>query len=324
MKVVVDTNILFPLKDALTPEHVPQGLRTFLGRLAERGGVLVIPETVVLEISRLRSEALQARRDRLSKAYALLSDHGLALPDVDWDELLSASEPTELLEAAGGIELQIVQPSEAQLREAHRRACLRLEPHSGKGKSDEMRDLVIWCVALDVARENGGAILLSEDQLLTNPRGDREASEAQLTRVSTLDDALDALGVDGPAEAAIRAALMAVWDEVRASGLDAPNVEDLDITPLSFRNDDRGLVVAGHLSSRPGGRGFATRATLTVEQSHLRSLHLEGISLDDVPWRSGTLDLKVNAKTELRVPDQTAQREYLRRLTTQGGAEGAP
>lgn len=318
MKVVVDTNVLYPLRDALSPEHVSETLRSFLRRLADRGGVLVLPETVVLEMRRHQCEALQRRRDRLSNAYALLADHGVALPEANWDESLIAPDLIELLEGAGGIEVQTVEPTEAQLREAHRRACLRLEPHSGGGKGAEMRDLVIWCIALEAARDDVGAILLSEDQLFTGQPGHREAAEANLLHVSTFDAALEALGVDGPAEATIRAALVSVWSAVRASGLDAPDVRSLDIDPVSFRAGDRGLVMTGSVRLRPevDGRDFTSGVTLTLDGSRLQRVLLEGINLDGAPWESGTLDLQVDVETQLTVPDHAAQREYLLHLTT--------
>jgi hypothetical protein len=180
-----------------------------------------------------------------------------------------------------------------------------------------MRDLVIWCIALDIARNDGGSVLLSEDHVLTGPRGDREAKEAQLERVSTLDDALDALGVDSPAEAAIRKGLVSVWGELQARELEAPDIGQLDIDPTSFVNDEGSVTMRGTIQSRVSheGRKFASAVTLTLEQNRLRGVRLEDIRVDGDRWHDGILELRVDLPTESRLPDYAALGHYLRLLT---------
>ena len=73
-----------------------------------------------------------------------------------------------------------------------------------------MRDLVIWMVALRVARRDGGAILVSRDEVHTEERGDEEARSAGLLRARSWDEALEQLGRESPAGALARQLLEAV------------------------------------------------------------------------------------------------------------------
>jgi hypothetical protein len=88
---------------------------------------------------------------------------------------------------ATGVQLEVENPKLEDYRNAERRACLHLSPQPPETKSDEMRDLVIWKVALRVAKRDGKAILVSRDHVHSDERG--EAAEAcGLLRVQSLDD----------------------------------------------------------------------------------------------------------------------------------------
>ena len=57
-----------------------------------------------------------------------------------------------------------------------------------------MRDLIIWTIALRLAKTGGGAILISRDEVHAHQRGSVEADAAKLHRAKTCDEALDLLG----------------------------------------------------------------------------------------------------------------------------------
>jgi hypothetical protein len=82
---------------------------------------------------------------------------------------------------ATGVQLEVENPKLEDYRNAERRACLHLSPQPPETKSDEMRDLVIWEVALRVAKRDGKAILVSRDHVHSDERGDKSQKNEELS-----------------------------------------------------------------------------------------------------------------------------------------------
>jgi len=156
-----------------------------------------------------------------------------------------------------------------------------------------MRDLVIWAIALRIALQDGGAMLVSRDEIHSDERGSDEATRAGLLRAKTLDDALDQLGRVSPAGALARSVLATIWSELRAAGLPLP--DDMPFrrfSSLQFVADGEGradtrlsfeiITAEGKLS----GGAHIFQATPTTIQANLTGLNLDGRQ-----WRMGSLSL---------------------------------
>src|SRR2546421_10451680 len=108
----------------------------------------------------------------------------------------------------------------------NRRACLHLAPHPPDTESDEMRDFVIWAIALRLARVDT-SILLSRDKLHTHVRGEEEARAAGLLRAKDVDEGLELLGVESPTAKLVRSILEPIWSDIRDERLPLPEMFQL-------------------------------------------------------------------------------------------------
>jgi len=156
-------------------------------------------------------------------------------------------------------------PTPEDFNNAHRKACFKEEPHPPESEDDEMRDLVIWELALRLARENGGAILLSRDKVHIHHRGDREAAQFGLKRFNDLDRASEALELETTSAQVITRILSKVWKQVIAS--DLPLVEGAQILSIkqpTFRNAEDGTISVKAEVSMNTGKGNKLNATLMM------------------------------------------------------------
>ncbi|OCP09264.1 hypothetical protein BC374_01450 [Ensifer sp. LC13] len=125
----------------------------------------------------------------------------------------------ELLGRIQDLEFSLCPATIEDYQGALNKACLKSPPHPPDGKADEMRDLVIWQAALRVAAANGGAILLSRDEVHTHHRGDIEADAHGLRRTGDFDRALEMLDLESDASVIIRSLLSTKWPDIVASEL---------------------------------------------------------------------------------------------------------
>lgn len=123
-----------------------------------------------------------------------------------------------------GIDAKVLYPTLDDYRSAHLKACFHESPIPPGSESDEMRDLVIWVTALRIAREHGGAVLLSRDKVHTHTRGDDEADQAGLKRFKGVDDALAYLGAESPVAKPIREILARAWSQFGQHGFPIPEM----------------------------------------------------------------------------------------------------
>jgi hypothetical protein len=117
---------------------------------------------------------------------------------LQWGATVQAFRPEELVQRIDiatalrgtGIAVEIEDPTLEDYRDAERRASLHLAPQSPDAKSDEMRDLIIWALALRIAARDGTAMLVSRDTIHSDEGGSEEARASRLLRAKTLEDAL--------------------------------------------------------------------------------------------------------------------------------------
>lgn len=159
-----------------------------------------------------------------------------------------------------------------------------------------MRDLIIWAIALRVARQHNGAILVSRDKVHSGDLGADEATQANLFRARTLDDALDQLGSASPAATLARAVLAIIWDELKGAGLPLPTDVPLRrFLRLHFVADDE-----GHANTRLSFEIATTEGKLTGDAHIFQATpstiqaNLTGLALDGQQWGPGSLNLTAN------------------------------
>lgn len=208
--------------DYLVTDSLPTHLRAFLEACAHNGVPIAIPETTLFEFQHAQEKLARDERSKIEGAYAMFERRGIPFHKVDPE---TVAQVPELMSLVGrtGVECSIARPQLTDYRQAHFRACSHESPVPPDSESDEMRDLVIWFLALRLAKEHNGAILLSRDKVHTHQRGDQEAGAANLTRFKSVDQALEFIGSRSPVGTEVRDILACVWGALAEQGF--PNID---------------------------------------------------------------------------------------------------
>lgn len=269
----------------------------FCRESAQFGGILVLPRTVILENERHQQSLYVDAVAKLEAARLTLAQCGIAVPAFRPEDVLRR---VDLSTALGdtGIKVEIENPTLNDYRDAERRASLHLAPQSPDANSDEMRDLVIWAVALRIAAGDGDAMLVSRDAIHSDEGGSAEANTVRLHRAKTFVDALEQLGRVSRAGALVRSVLATIWDELKASGIPlAGEVPSRRFLALQFSVDDD-----GHVNMRLNFE-FATGQGKLSGDAHIYQLTpssiqaaFMGLTIEREPWRTGTLNVMVNGQ----------------------------
>lgn len=182
MRIVFNSDVLFAtqlIKDVLNRKVVE-----FMQECARHGHSVVIPSTVLYEFQFKQQGYRAAEINKLKIAKASLESWGIAVSGLDFELLVSEPDLCELIKHCG-LKVEVVSPTMANYENAHRRACFHIPPAVPGAKSDEMRDLLIWEMALDVSKQDGQAMLIAQDKVLCGPGGDEEAKQYNLLRRNT-------------------------------------------------------------------------------------------------------------------------------------------
>jgi hypothetical protein len=208
--------------DVLYGDFVSHGLPREVQRLAEACGPtghnIVLPLTTVLEMKHRQDDLVREARLKLTQARAILSQQGIHVADFDETNVVRDIEVVALFKQLLST-TEVVTPTLEDYEDAHRRASLREAPHPAKIKSDEMRDLVIWAIAVRLSREDGRAILLSKDEVHVNSSGHEESAQVGLVRLGSVQEALEYMEISTPAGELMEGMLSSWWNELRAEGL---------------------------------------------------------------------------------------------------------
>lgn len=247
----------------------------------EQGHVILVPETAYLEFKRRQEELVPKERAELVRAFSTLKKFGISYSYKIPDEVVSFPDLIGLI-AETGATARVIGPTLEEFQEAHKRACLHLPPQPPDTKSDEMRDLVIWMVALRVALDNDGALLVSRDEVHVHERGDSEASLKKLVRVASFEEALEYLEVETPAGQLFRKLMLPAWPQLLSAGLpvsDSPTV--LSASGTEFIQGDEGLASACSAVKVRVADGKVLRANVQVEiLAEVEHVTLKDISID--------------------------------------------
>lgn len=286
MKIIFNSDLLYA--DSFIKESLPRHLNNFLVECKENGHDIVIPETTLLEFNRKQNGFFQKEVLDLETAKKKLSLYGLNIEEFDSSNVVSKPKLVDLINNI--IPCVVQTPTQDDYSIAHRKACLRESPHPPDIKSDEMRDLVIWEISLRISRENGGALLMSRDDVHTHHRGDLEASESQLIRSSSFERAYESLSIQTDSAKKVQDLLNVVWQEIVNS--DLPLVDGCHataITSVLFEDKlDGGSQVECNIKMQTGdGREFNSSLEMQYWQDapYLMTFHNVKVgdsNLDDV------------------------------------------
>jgi hypothetical protein len=270
-----------------------------------------VPETTKLEFDRKQTDLVSSARTELEGAYLTLQRYNVNYEHQAPEDVISPPDLMELI-TRSGTTAQLVEPTLDDFREAHRRAGLHLVPHpQGNTKSDEMRDLVIWMIAIRLARENHGALLVSRDAVHVHNRGDAEANGVGLVRVKTVDDALEFLDVQTPAGRLLRQLLEPAWALLGKEGLPVannPRVRSV-IRPV-FEQGNNGLAFASAIMKVETTTGQLLQGRVDVE---IATDHQQ-VTLRNIAAESGTYPQSISVHTAKVFDDEEEYGEHLSEL----------
>lgn len=314
MKIIFNSDLLYA--DSFIKESLPRHLNDFLIECKGHGHDIVIPETTLLEFNRKQNGFLQKEILELETAKRKLSLYGVVIEEFDSTNAVSTPNLVELINNIIPCVVQI--PTENDYSIAHRKACLREPPHPPDIKSDEMRDLVIWEVSLRISRENGGALLMSRDEVHTHHRGDLEASESHLIRSSSFERAYESLSIQTDSAKKVQDLLNVVWQEIVNSEL--PLVDGCHVTAIrSVLFEDRldgGSQVECSIKMQTGdGKEFNSKLEIQYWQNTPYLVTFHGVKVGDSTLDDVILEFE---KPEHMQSDVNDRRESLERILRGG------
>jgi hypothetical protein len=231
VKVLLNSDIAFSQRlRALPTELVP-----LAEACKERNFEITLPLTSVLEFERKQREIASGERSALRDSAATLRRYGIRYDDFKADELIQTRRLDDLLRDTG-VKVEVVSPTIDDFNDAHRRASLHLSPQmpnkKGGERQDEMRDLVIWAISIRMAKELGGALLVSRDKIHSGEQGKEEAQASGLSVVPSVGDALKFFKIETPDAKLFIEMLTPVWKDLPGHGLTVPP----EVTVLDVRN----------------------------------------------------------------------------------------
>jgi hypothetical protein len=318
MRVILNSDVLFTSR--LIRGRLPGHIERFAKECGRLGTAIVLPRTVILEVERRQEELVEEERANLEAAYATLKRAGVEFEHVAADKLFVQPDVAALLTECG-VRVEIEEPTLEDYTEAERRACLHLAPQSPTAESDEMRDLVIWMLAGRVARREGGAILVSRDEVHTHGRGDGEATEVGLQRARDFDDALEILGAAGAPGILARRLLVPLWEDLRKAGLPlSPDPSIRMVSGASFVQGEAGIRFARLEIKARTDKGGELKAMLEIHRDGevVRRVIASNVSIDGNRWGRKEVVAEPNRQIDLGEEPAEERLRALRDLLGEG------
>lgn len=280
----------------LIRDRLPGSIAQLCKACAEHGIPILLPETALLEFRRNQEKLAKAEQKSIESAFKRLERYSVKVDRRDPRELVPRPDIIAMMSELG-VKVEVIVPTLDDYNEAHRRACLHNPPQRPDAKSDEMRDLIIWNIAIRVARDAGGALLLSRDDVHTHSRGDAEASAAGLLREDSIEKGLEVLEIESPTGSLARKILEPIWPDLVAGGLPLP-------AQVSLKSVSEGVFVQGKktfeearfrmiaLTDKQDRLEAIIR--LKVDEDIIKSVTLDDIRVSGEPWGEGRLELTTN------------------------------
>lgn len=314
MFIVLNSDVLWTGRFSTA---LPNSLQRFVDACRDQDHRIIIPLTTLLEFNRRQSDQVSKERNALRLAYATLDRLGITYDGRDPDAVIIAPDLLSLI-TSSGTAVEVTEPTLEDYQEAHRRACLHLVPQPPDTKGDEMRDLIIWMTAIRIADENDGALLISNDVVHTHNRGNDEASAVRLTRVHSIEEALEYLEVETPAGQLFRAILVPAWAALAEEGIPVPGSPTvLSVSNPIFIQGSHGLASASCTMKVRATDNQIIQADADVQVSANRQL----VTLTNIKIGDQALAKPVTVETDVAqevLADSEESMAELRRLLEEG------
>jgi hypothetical protein len=292
MRIILNSDVLFSTR--LLTAGLPKHIEGFCQKAAEFGAILALPRTVILENQRQQQKLYEEATAKLETAATLLTEWGVRVTTFNPADMIRRVDVLSALRATA-IKVEVHDPTLEDYRDAEQRASLHLSPQAPDTKSDEMRDLIIWTVALRLAKHDNGAILVSRDEVHAHERGSAEANAAKLHRAKTFDEALDLLGSVSPAATLARSVLGTIWNDLRSAGLPLPQeVPAGRFSSLLFAADEDGHANTNLNFELSTDDGTLSGSILLFQADPaIIGVDLTELRMGEEPWKTGELSITV-------------------------------
>lgn len=314
MKIILNSDVLYT--GSLIKDDLPEHWLTFFKECKKKKCPIIIPQTVGLEIDRLQSEYVGKETKQLSDALRLLDDYHVSHGPIDSSRLVLKPDIVELIRKLG-TEVIVENPTYEDFVEAHKRACLHEAPGLAEKKSDEMRDLIIWVIALRTARKDGRALLVSTDKIHSGSAGDKEAASAGLIRVKTFGEALGFFGFDTPAGSFIKQILESVWKEL----LEAELPLEKSITTIGVYDTvfvqklENILEVSSKITLKMSdGNPLSAKIQILLFGDIVESFYMSAIKFPGVTAEKSEISLRPRSSITLEKDDYLERLQSLRNI----------
>lgn len=314
MKVILNSDITH--HQYLVTEDLGEGLQQLFKVCLASKHTIVVPLTVLLEFQRMQSTFAEEKINRLQDACNLLEKFGIPHAAVRPSDVVHMPDLISLIRKSG-VDVIVENPTLEDFSQAHQRACLHESPHPPDSKSDEMRDLVIWMIALRIASEEGTAMLISRDKVHSHERGIDEASRAGLVRAKTVEEALEYFEIANPARKLVEQLLRDVWNETVQGEL--PVERDLAVISVSearFVQGITGLSQAScHLKVKAlEGKTLEANTEMHIEDGRATEISFANIVIDGEHWKDSQVVIRPNKVVGLPKDDYDERLKALKEL----------
>lgn len=214
MKIIFNSDILYATNFL---QNLPNKLEIFLKACIKDKHHIIFPLTTLYEFNRKQEEFRKKEIQEINGSIKKLERYNLLTSRTqNIEESVPLIDLISMIKVLG-LSCDIEEATLDDYNNAHRKACLRENPHPPEIKSDEMRDLVIWEISLRIANDNKGAILMSQDVVHIHQRGDSEAKENQLIRCKSYERAKESLSIETYAAKVIKKLIESVFEKLVAS-----------------------------------------------------------------------------------------------------------
>ncbi len=309
MKLILNSDIIY--RGQLVTDNMSERLQALFRACSPAGHTIVIPLTTLYEFDREQSEMVQGEISKLESAYKVLDKFRIRYSRTEPSQVVRPPDLTGLIKQYV-MDVIVEEPTFEDLREAHKRACLHQPPHPPDIKSNEMRDLVIWLMALRLASQDGGALLISRDEVHTHARGDNEAIQVGLFRVRSVEEALQFLDVETPAGRLVKELLATVWVDFLDAGLPlAPMFSLVGVSGVRFIQGVHGPSLASFTfkTKTLDGKIFQALTRIDMVDGIIIKATLSEITVEGEAWQEKPLPLVVSTNKAFSLePDDFQER----------------
>lgn len=279
MKIVIDANIIYA--NSLIKDSLPRALKSFLDMCSKNKHEIIITLTTKLEFDRKQGELMDTEIKELSNATKLLAKYNVKIEQFEPEKLINKPDLIQLIKQCD-VQVSLIEPVNEDFKYAHEKACLHLPPHPPDIKSDEMRDLVVWSIALRISSTNrGNTILISNDELHIHTRGDLEAEAVGLVRVNSLESALAYMEAETPNGKFVKNLLDLSWEKLIKSGFPArekPNLSGVEKVRFIQGSNGPSEVIFTMVTKGQEDKDLRADIKAKIENNLLTSINLSNIT----------------------------------------------